>query len=240
MLQSKGEQALEYFVRSQKVWFPDFDEILQSEFELYSKYQNNYSSLIAVISYFRKELSRAQFVTHFSKQEMPQKMLIKHRRLYDCAQKLSIAYQNGSISAAEFDEQLLLAFRNRPTEDVFSPVYELWDEITFLISRLEKKSNHLPIYFDGLGWGGYLKGYITRRQYAETHSNFDAGGYLAQVLDYGVDAEKENLKNNYGTEISVCLRLRKLCSDYQAGSILPNEFDSQFLQLAMEFCWDTK
>ena len=236
MVKSKEIPSQDYFEKSQKIWFPDFTEMLEAEEGHYSKYAADFSSLIAVLRFFRKELSRAQFVTCFLELKTPQKMLHKPRDLYTRAHELCTAYQNQSICDTEFDEQLLLSFRNRPTEDVFTPAFELWDEINLLMSRLEEKSRRLPIHFDGTAWNSYLKGIVTRKQYAGCYLAFGTGDHLAQVLAYGVD--KENFAKEYSQEISVCLHLRKLCIDYKAALLSPDSFDSRFLELAKEFCVD--
>lgn len=238
MLKSEYIQLQEYFVRSSKIWFPDFVETIEEEHDRYSRYSSDFSGLRALLSFFRGELTRVQFADCFLKYDAPHKMLSKQRRLYYRTQELCVAYQNRSISDVEFDEQLLLAFRNRPTEDVFSPAFESWGEITALISLLEKKSKQLPVHFDGLAWGTYLKGIVTSRQYAAAYLAFDTGSHLTQVMSYGAD--KERLRKNYSMEISVCLRLNKLCFDYDNKLLSPDDFKLQFLQLAKEFCSDIK
>lgn len=234
-----GIPSQDYFVKSQNIWFPDFEKVLQAETEYCDDYSDssNYSGIIAILSFLRKEVTREQFVTYFLEQDPPQKTLFsKHREQYNRVHELCSAYQNHSISDTEFDEQLLLSFRNRPTEDVFSPEPELWDEVTLLISRLETKAKRLPVYFDCLALGVYLKGALTKQQYVKLQSISDTGGYLAQLLEYGVDSVKQELKETYSMEVSVCLRLRKLFIDYKEGLISADEFDSRFLQLVREFC----
>lgn len=241
MINSENRQSQDYFDKSQKIWFPDFEKVLQEEAEYYDEYSNssNYSGLIAVLCFFRKEHTRAQFVAYFLEQDPPQKKLLtKHRKLYNRAHELCTAYQNQLISDAEFDKQLLLSFRNRPTDDVFAPAPESWEEITLLISRLEAKSKRLPVYFDGLAWSAYLKGIATNQQYVQVQLARDTGGYLAQLLAYGVDSIKKELKEIYSMEVSVCMRLRKLCIDYKEELISSDDFISQFLLLAREFCSD--
>ena len=238
MAKSTERASRDLFEQSKQIWFPDLAETLNEEKRLYSKYGADFSSLTAVLRFFCRELTRSQFTAYFLEQKPPQKMLSRHRKLYQCAQKLCISYQERAISDAEFDDQLLLAFRNRPTEDVFSPAFETWSEIAYLITLLEKKSQSLPVYFDGLSWGAYLKGIVTGRQYAEAYLTVDTGGYLAQLLSYGADSVKASLSEQYSTEVSVCIRLRTLCIDYKHGSLSPVEFGSRFLQLAREFCSD--
>lgn len=236
MAKSESLQAQNYFARSNRIWFPDFEGVVQDEKRRYGKNVNNFSSLISVLRFFQQNLSRSQFVSQFLEQVAPQKMLSKDRQFYNRTRELCISYQNRTISNSEFDEQILLSFRNRPTEDVYTPTYESWTETTLLLSRLKRKEESLPHYFDGLGWNAYLKGIVTSRQYAERHLAWDTGGYLAQLLSYGVD--KANLKEKYSAEISVCIRLRKLCIDYKDALLSKNDFDEQFLGLAREFCSD--
>ena len=235
MAESENLTVQDYFVKSKKVWFPDFSEMLETQGELYSKSKYDLSSLLTVLRYFRRELSKKQFATYFLEQKAPEKMLSKQRELYNCAHELCMAYQNQSISNTEFDERLLLAFRHRPTEDVFLPVFESWDEINSLISRLEKKGNRLPIYFDGLGWNGYLKGIVTSRQYVEWHLNWGTGDHLCQLLACGTDEMKKDLNETYSMEVSVVLRLRELCMEYRDQLVSPDSFEAQFLELAREF-----
>ena len=238
MVRSENIHSQDYFVKSPTIWFPDFSEVVENQGDYYGKSSSNFSSFIAILRVFHKELTRAQFAAYFLEQDAPQKMLSKHRKLYNCAQELCTAYRNRLISDVEFDEQLLLSFRNRPTEDVFSPSFESWDDITRLISRLEKKQTRLPVFFDGLAWNSYLKGIVTRRTYVEAHLDWDTGGYLAQLLAYGTDSVKDPLKEKYSTEVSVSMRLKNLCFDYKNDSLSPDDFESQFLQLAREFCSD--
>lgn len=110
------------------------------------------------------------------------------------------------------------------------------NEISDLISRLRKKSNRLPFYLDGFGWVGYLLGNVTRQEYVNIVG--DTGDHLCRLLAYGTDELKKDLNEKYSMEVSVVLRLRKLCIDYKNGLLLQDDFDDQFLQLAREFCSD--
>lgn len=219
-----------YFTKSQRIWFPDFEEMI----EKYDKDGDTSSALRAIVGYFRKELSAAEFAAYFLGQDAPGKMLHTHRKLYKRALELCMQYRNQSICQEEFDEQLLLAFRGRPTEDVFSPAFPLCGEICQLLPRILEKSRCLPLHFDGTAWNAYLKGIVTRSEYVKGYLSFGTGEHLAQLVANGVD--KENFAKQYSKEISVCLSLRKLCIDYRAGLLSPDSFDTQFLALAKEFC----
>ena len=221
-----------FFVRSRNVWFPDFEEKMDAAQRRCQR--TSFHGMLILMRYFRTEMTRQQFLLQFPAQEIPEKCFPSDREKYLQMKALCAAYQNGEISGTELDERLLFCFRARPVEDVFAPAFESWDEIHDLLSRLQRKTDRLPVYFDGLGWSAYLKGLITGRQYAEAHMAFDTGSYLQMLLEYGID--KENLKETYSAEISVCLRLRKLCSDYRYELISTGEFETQFLQLAGEFC----
>lgn len=238
MTNPESVQSQDYFVKSPQIWFPDFEEMLEQREAHYRRLSADFSSLIAVVRFLRGELSRAQFVSQFLEQEAPGKMVSSHRVLYNCAQEVCTAYENRQICDEEFDEKLLLAFRNRPTGDVFTPAPEAWEDVTRLISRLEAKSDRLPVWFDGLGWVGYLKGIVTSRQYAEVHLAQDTAGSLAQLLTYGADSVKESLQETYSREVSVCLQLKNLCCDYRQERISRDDFNARLLLLAGEFCRD--
>ena len=244
MAGAEGLALQDYFARSNKVWFPDFEETLEQREDLYRRIYGKHPAVVScftsVLQYLRGELSRPQFaeqfLTHFSEQGEPPRMLSAHRKVYKSAYELCTAYQSRLISNAEFDEQLLLSFRDRPTGDVFSPAFESWDTFKSLISKLEKKSQCLPVYFDGISWNGYLKGNVESRRYAELYLAGGTGDYLCQLLEYGADTVKESLKETYSMEVSVALRLRKLCMDYRDELLSHDDFEAQFLLLAEEFC----
>jgi len=224
----------EYFIKSRNVWFPDFEKEMERKSLRYQK--SSFPSMLALLCYFRSEITRNQFLSQFLTQKAPEKLLSIDRRPYLQIKEYCISYQNKEISSAEFDEKILLSFRARPSDDVFSPSFEAWNEVIHLISRLEEKTNRLPFYFDGLGWIGYLMGNVTRQLYVKTVC--DTGDHLCQLLAYGTDAVKEDLNDKYSMEVSVALRLRELCMNYKNGSLSSDEFDCRFLQLAGDFCLD--
>ena len=226
-------QAQNYFIRSCNVWFPDFETVIENTEPRFWK--QSFHALLALLCYFRSEITRKQFLSQFFACEVPKKIFPSDKVLYSQIRLLGSAYQNKEVSNAEFDEQLLLAFRRRPTEDIFSPAFESWDECKRLISKLEKKRK-LPLWFDFVGWLGYLKGNVSRQQYVEVVCS--ESDYLCQLLSLGTDFVKQELNEKYSMEVSVALHLRKLCIDYKHGLLLPDDFDVQFLLLAKEFCSD--
>ena len=223
-----------YFKRSCRVWFPDFENVLERRKQHYQKQSSH--PMLALVRYVRSDITRQQFLSLFSPHEMPENFFPTDNILYSRIRALCAAYQDRKLSDGEFDEQILIAFRSGPVDDVFSPPYESWDEILRLISRLETKVSRLPFYFDGLGWIGYLKGNAPRQQYVNL--TCDSADYLCLLLEYGVDTIKAALRETYATEVSVALRLRTLCMDCRNGSLLPDDFDHRFLELAQEFCRD--
>ena len=222
----------DYFIRSRNVWFPDFETVIERREQRFRR--QSFHAMLALIRYFRSEITRQQFLSQFLADEAPERCFDETQ--YTHIRALCAAYQRKEISAAEFDEQILVSFRAKPVDDVFSPPFELWDEAVCLISRLRKKSERLPFYLDGFGWVGYLLGNVPRQFYVKAVG--DAGSYLCQLREYGVDAIKEALKETYSMEVSVALDLRKLCIGYKTGAISNEDFDRQFLQLAREFCAD--
>ncbi|MBR2491450.1 MAG: hypothetical protein IKB65_08225 [Ruminiclostridium sp.] len=224
----------EYFIKSRNVWFPDFEKEMERKSLRYQK--SSFPSMLALLCYFRSEITRNQFLSEFLTQKAPDKMLSTDKLPYLQIKEYCLSYQNKEISDAEFDEKILLSFCARPLDGVFSPPFASWNEVVHLISRVENKTNHLPFYFDGLGWVGYLKGNVTRYLYVKTVC--DAGDHLCQLLQYGSDAVKEDLNDKYSMEVSVALRLRELCMKYKDGSLSSDEFDCQYLQLAKDFCSD--
>ena len=224
----------EYFIKSCNVWFPDFEKKIEDKGLHYRKI--SFYAMLTLLCYFRSEITRNQFLSQFLTQKAPEKLLSIDRRPYLQIKEYCISYQNKEISSVEFDEKILLSFRARPSDDVFSPSFEAWNEVIHLISRSEEKTNRLPFYFDGLGWSGYLMGNVTRQLYVKTVC--DTGDHLCQLLAYGTDAVKEDLNDKYSMEVSVALRLRELCMNYKNGSLSSDEFDCRFLQLAGDFCSD--
>ena len=224
-----------YFIKSRNVWFPDFEKEIERKRVRYQK--SSFLSMLALLCYFRSDITRDQFLSQFLTQKVPDNMFSTDKVLYLQIKKCCLSYQSKDISNADFDEKILLSFRARPLDDVFSPPFEAWNEVVQLISRLENKTNRLPFYFDGLGWIGYLMGNVTRQLYVKTVC--DAGDHLCQLLAYGTDTVKEDLHDKYSTEVSVALRLRELCMNYQHESLSSEEFDCRFLQLAGDFCLDT-
>jgi len=221
----------EYFIKSCNVWFPDFEEAIESKEQRYQK--QSVHGMLALMHYFRAEITRQQFLSRFLVQEAPKLSADKIR--YSQIRELCTAYQCKKLSDIEFDEKILLSFRGRPSGDVFSPAVESWDQIKSLISKLERKRT-LPPWLECFGWLGYLKGNVQRKPYAEIVCG--EGDYLCQLQEYGVEAVKEDLKNKYSMEVSAALDLRALCMNYRDGSISPDEFDCRFIQLAREFCSD--
>lgn len=224
----------EYFIRSRNVWFPDFEEKIEDMDTRCQK--RNFHGMLALLCYFRGEITREAFLRQFLAQKAPEKMLLREKTQYIQIKELCLAYQDKEISDAEFDEKVLISFRARPLDGVFSPPFELWSDVVCLISRLERKQKCLPIWFDFLGWTGYLKGNVTIQQYLEIAG--DSGDYLCQLLDYGTDAVKEELNKTYSKEVAAALGLRKLCIDYKNELLCQSDFDNRFLHLAKEFCWD--
>ncbi|MBQ9851368.1 MAG: hypothetical protein IJO37_00440 [Ruminiclostridium sp.] len=226
-------QAQKYFIRSCNVWFPDFETVIENMERRFRK--QSFHALLALLCYFRSEITRQQFLSQFFACEVPKKLLPSDKVLYSEIRLLGSAYQNKEVSNAEFDEQLLLAFRRRPTEDIFSPAFDSWDECKRLISKLEKKCK-LPLWFDFVGWIGYLKGNVSRQQYVEIVCS--ESDYLCQLLDFGTDDAKKDLTETYRAETSVVLRLRELCINYKKTILTQEDFDNRFLLLAREFCLD--
>jgi hypothetical protein len=227
-------RVLEYFIRSCNVWFPDFEEKIECKEQHYQK--RSFHAMLVLLRYFRSEITREAFLFQFFAQDPPEKLLSIDKTPYLQIKEFCAAYQNKEISAAEFDEKVLISFRARPLDGVFSPPFELWSDVVCLISRLERKQKCLPIWFDFLGWTGYLKGNVTIQQYLEIAG--DSGDYLCQLLDYGTDAVKEELNKTYSKEVAAALHLRKLCIDYKDELLSQEAFDNRFLQLAKDFCWD--
>ena len=192
--------------------------------------------MLVLLAYFRKEISRQQFLNRFLEQEVPQKILPSDRRKFLQVEALCKSSLNQRISDEAFDEQLLLCFRDRPCSDVFSPAFEQWNEMKCLISKLEQKEKCLPVHFDGIAWNGYLTGKITRREYVTLHLSWGTEEHLAHILAYGTD--KESFAQKYAVEASVCMRLQKLCTAYRDALISSKDFDNCFLELAKEFCAD--
>lgn len=232
---TEKELSVRYFERPHTVWFPDLEEEMERMERRYRK--SDFHAMLALLSYFRREITGQQLLRQVFSEEAPKKLLPSDLKKYTRIKELCGSCRQEEISGPALDEQLLLCFRGRPTEDVFAPAYEAWEGIKGLISRLEQKMKALPVYFDGLGWGSYLKGTVTGREYAGHNLSWDPGGYLAQILVYGTDAEA--IGEAYRREISVCVSLRKLCLDYKAELLSPEEFAAGFLALAEEFCWDT-
>ena len=230
---AEDTRVQDYFIRSCNVWFPDFEERMKDKEQRYQK--RSFHAMLDLLCYFRSKLTRQQFISRFVSQEAPEKILPSEKALYSQARSLCSAFQTRKISDAEFDEQLLLAFRERPTEDVFAPPFESWDEIKRLIYKFEHKRK-LPVWLDLLGWLGFLKGNVSRQPYAEIVCG--EGSHLCQLLEFGTDAVKEDLNGKYSMEVSVALRLRKLGIDYKFNSLSNEDFDAQFLLLAKEFCSD--
>lgn len=236
MAMAEGMLSQDYFAASQRIWFPDFEEMIVQQKTHYEKLGPDFSCFLILLRYFRKALSRAQFAKDFLAQEAPRKMLRKQRELYQRVCTLCRAYEAQSIFDTELDAQLLLAFRDRPAEDVFTPDFSLWDEVTHLMSLLDTKSKRLPHHFDGMAWNRYLSGSLTRKEYTERYLAFGTVDHLAQIAAYGID--KDRFAEEYATEISVCQQLHKLCQDYRDCVIFPASFDLRFLELAREFCGD--
>jgi len=231
---AEGILAQDGFTARQRIWFPDFEEMLVQQEAHFEKLGADFSCFLLLLRYFRGAMSRAQFVKEYLAQEAPQKMLRKHRELYQRVFTLCIAYEAQSICDTELDDQLLLAFRDRPEEDVFTPDFSLWDDVAHLMSVLEAKSRRLPHHFDGTAWNSYLRGSLTRREYTERFLSFGTVDHLAKIAAYGLD--KDRFAEEFSPEISVCLQLHKLCQDYRDSVVSPASFDLQFLELARAFC----
>ena len=225
-------QTQSYFIRSCNVWYPDFETKIERREEAFQR--ESFHAMLALIRYFRSEITRQQFLSQFLADEAPEQSIYETK--YSHIRSLCAAYQRKEISDAELDEQILVSFRAKPVDDVFSPPFALWDEVVCLISRLKKKMERLPIYFDGFCWVGYLLGNMPRQVFVEAVG--DAASYLCRLQAYGFEYVKEALKETYSKEVSVALRLRKLCIDYKTGSISNDDFDHQVLELAREFCSD--
>lgn len=220
------------FIRSRSIWFPDFADELREQEQHYRRLNGDFSVFLILLCYLRGEMPRGQFVTQFSETEAPQNMLRRQRALYTRLQTLCAAYQNHGIGDAAFDEQLLLAFRGRPTEDVFSPTDSKQNEIIRLMARLDEKAKQLPPPFDGTAWNSFFSGRLTRRQYADACLSFGVADRLTQA------ACEDAFAQAYRTEISVCQQLQALCTAYRDGQVTPDSFDIRFTALANAFCAD--
>ena len=223
-----------YFEKPSTIWFPDFEEVMEEKEGSFQKY--SFFSGIALIRYFRGELTREQFISEFLAQEMPQKILSREKELYKQIQEWFYAVQQQIMCPADFDAQIFLAFRNRPAEDVFVPALDKQEEICKLMSRLKQKDNRLPLSLFRIPWNPYLSGRFTRKECTELFLASGTYEYLARRVAYGID--KEDLAAKYRTEIAVCLRLWQLCLAQRDNSVSKDSFDTQFVALATEFCAD--
>ena len=228
-------QTQNYFEKSCNVWFPYFEEMIAQMEQRYQKYPVPFTAMLAMISYFRTQISRQQFLAQFFAQEAPQKLLPSDRGKYVQVKKICTAYQNNDICNTDLDEQLLLCFRSRPTDNVFSPAFEEWNDICNLMSRLTKKMKTLPVHFDGTSWNVYLCGKLKRNEYVDV---LLAWKLTEQLLHPAYVTDTDAFVKKYATEISVCMNLHKLCTEYKNGLFSTDYFDTRFLELAKAFCSD--
>lgn len=230
----ENKQPQQYFVTPTTVWFPDFQEELAARAHRWSRPAAPVGGLLLLADYFQGKLTRDAFLTQFFSQEAPQKALRADRELYRQVQELCRAFDGGSLPPEDLDAQLLLCLRNRPTEDVFRPAFEDWEDILSLLARITRKENTLPPAFDGIGWKAYLSGRLTRQEYTGANLARDTLDQLALLVSYG--AQKEAFDAKYREELSLCLQLRTLFIEYREGKLSPEHFDKQFLHLATAFC----